>query len=218
MGILLSVRRLLCCAGSLILALVVVVQPAHAEPGAPNTQVVTVKPSRDATIDSTRPLENFGQTPALRVAIGADLNGNRFEVATLLHFDLSAIPLGATINSATLNLKLTEAAGRTPIAGHQLTIGLDRDRRHLQRSTDRSQLAELQPGRADRPKAAASRLRCEGSCHKLGQQSHPELRPEAAVDGNRLRSAQLRQPRGGHAASAHRRVCAAAAPRLPGPG
>ncbi len=55
-----AVRRLAYLVGCLVLALAVGVQPASAEPAAPDGETVELKPSQDATIDSLNPLVNYG--------------------------------------------------------------------------------------------------------------------------------------------------------------
>ena len=115
-------RRLACLVGLLVVASAIAVQPASAEPAVPDGEIAELQPSQDATIDSLHPLVNYGVEPDLRVVFGIDpLSGSRFQESALLQFDLSSIPLGAYVSSATLSLNLTAAAGQTAMAGYRVT-------------------------------------------------------------------------------------------------
>jgi hypothetical protein len=78
----------------------------------PLTNELRLEPVADTQIASTSPNANFGGTPLLRV-------GNALR--SLLRFDLSALPVGATVTSAVLYLNLDSNGAGLLTGAYQIT-------------------------------------------------------------------------------------------------
>lgn len=85
-------------------------RPGEAPPTAP--ECVTLAPTGDAMISNPPKAQNYGGHPLLRV-------GGKDE--SLVRFDLSSIPAGSSIDSATLRLYLNGGAGTNPVSIHAAT-------------------------------------------------------------------------------------------------
>ena len=79
---------------------------------APVSQCVSFAASNDAMISNPPKAQNYGNHPLLRVG------GND---ESLLSFDLSSIPAGSTVDSATLRLYVNGSAGDGPVNIHAAT-------------------------------------------------------------------------------------------------
>lgn len=75
---------------------------------APPSSTVTLQAVADAHIDDGAPNNNFGSATNLWVALYGEFNSLQ---QTLARFDLSSIPAGATIDSATFQAYLNQATG-----------------------------------------------------------------------------------------------------------
>jgi hypothetical protein len=76
-------------------------------------------PTDDAAIDSQQPAANFGSAPTLRVTNTAVVAA--IEQRSLLRFDLSAMPVGSIVQSATLQLYQTQATGTLALSLEQVS-------------------------------------------------------------------------------------------------
>lgn len=82
------------------------------EPPPAVSQCVSLSASNDAMISNPPKAQNYGNHPLLRV-------GGKDE--SLLSFDLSSIPAGSTVDSATLRLYVNGSAGENPVNIHAAT-------------------------------------------------------------------------------------------------
>lgn len=69
--------------------------------------------SEDTYIDSLNPGDNFDDTARLHVALTEEF---LYQQMSLIRFDISAVPPGASIKSATFRAYLEEASGRNPVS------------------------------------------------------------------------------------------------------
>ncbi len=74
---------------------------------------VTLDAVADTYVDSLNPDTNYGSAGELVVAMRDQPSAGVAQ--TLIQFDLSSIPVGSTIQSATLRLNMTLATGETPV-------------------------------------------------------------------------------------------------------
>ena len=81
--------------------------------------VVNLSPSKDTFLDQNGPTTNYGSQTHIEVYPRIGSTASR---RVIIHFDLSSIPSGSVINSATLKLTETATYGSTrTIAVHKLT-------------------------------------------------------------------------------------------------
>lgn len=71
------------------------------DPAAPSSSLTLIA-TQDAYIDQNLSTTNFGGDPSLLVGLGQLPTGGLYELRTLVGFDLSALPAGATILAAKL--------------------------------------------------------------------------------------------------------------------
>jgi hypothetical protein len=79
--------------------------------------VVTVSPDRDSWLKSGNPGDNFGNQQELLVQ-----TKGREAARTVFHFDLSSIPSGSVIESAVVNLWVSQSGNQT-VKVHRITDG-----------------------------------------------------------------------------------------------
>ena len=82
------------------------------DPAAPSSSLTLIA-TQDAYIDQNLSTTNFGGDPSLLVGLGQLPTGGLYELRTLVGFDLSALPAGATILAAKLRLYEIAATGAT---------------------------------------------------------------------------------------------------------
>ncbi|MBF9253530.1 DNRLRE domain-containing protein [Pontibacter sp. 172403-2] len=86
-----------------------------------NERIVTITADKDNTINSTAPEGNDGASVVFRTGRTGSSGGDRLHRA-LLHFDLSSIPAGSTIDSAILTLHVIRTGEAvTGVALHRTT-------------------------------------------------------------------------------------------------
>ena len=76
------------------------------------TAAVTLYAVADATLRSASPTTNYGTDGVLEIAYGLRAS----QAATLVRFDLTSLPFGAVIDSASLQLYLIGATGASPVS------------------------------------------------------------------------------------------------------
>ena len=79
-------------------------------PAAPSSSLTLIA-TQDAYIDQSLPTTNFGADPSLLVGLSQLPTGAPYELRTLVGFDLSALPAGATLLAAKLQLYQIAASG-----------------------------------------------------------------------------------------------------------
>lgn len=82
----------------------------------PTPTTVTLDAIADTYVDGANPSTNYGTNPSVYVALNASLQAR----VALVRFDLSAIPLGASVQTATFQMNLESASGPSFIS---LTLG-----------------------------------------------------------------------------------------------
>jgi hypothetical protein len=97
----------------IVLGLVVLLFSLSAKSVSAQVGEVTLKPTDDTYVDSSNPNSNYGEQNYLQIAnYNSEINSNEtYESIVWLKFSLSAVPDGAVIDGATLQLRTSSVDG-----------------------------------------------------------------------------------------------------------